>query len=161
MVVTGQQPGFLGGPLYTLHKIATAIALARRRTPAGRPTVPVFWSGDDDDDLAEALAPVAWDAATGALKGPRPLPGLAGQRTTVGSLRVGSADWPDPAGPLAGSDASPARTTIWCWRRIWRDLRAAARARRLDLVPSFSGGPAADVHRHRFDDRLGQLHRTP
>ena len=60
VVVTGQQPGYLGGPLYTLHKIATAVALARQLTAGGRPTVPVFWSGDDDDDLREALEPVAW-----------------------------------------------------------------------------------------------------
>lgn len=60
-VVTGQQPGFLGGPLLTLFKIATAVALAARCSAAGRPTVPVFWSGDDDDDLAEALATVGWD----------------------------------------------------------------------------------------------------
>lgn len=66
VVVTGQQPGFLGGPLYTLYKIATAVALARRRTLSGHPTVPVFWSADDDTDLAEALAAVAW------------LPGLRG-----------------------------------------------------------------------------------
>jgi hypothetical protein len=105
VVVTGQQPGWMGGPLYTLHKIATVIALARRLTQAGKPAVPVFWSGDDDDDLAEALAPVAWDAATGALKGPRPLPGLAGQRTTVGSLRVGSADWPDPGPQVSDAGA--------------------------------------------------------
>jgi len=60
VVVTGQQPGFLGGPLYTLYKIATAVALARSRTLNGHPTVPVFWSADDDTDLAEALAAVAW-----------------------------------------------------------------------------------------------------
>ncbi len=61
VVVTGQQPGFLGGPLYTLYKIATAVALARRRTDAGFPTLAVFWSADDDSDLGEALAPLAWD----------------------------------------------------------------------------------------------------
>ena len=66
VVVTGQQPGFLGGPLLTLHKIATAIALAAGRTAAGRPTVPVFWCGDDDDDLVEALAPVGWDPGAAA-----------------------------------------------------------------------------------------------
>jgi len=60
VVVTGQQPGFLGGPLYTLHKVATAITLARRLSAAGQPTIPLFWSGDDDDDLPEAVAPVAW-----------------------------------------------------------------------------------------------------
>lgn len=67
VVVTGQQPGFLGGPLLTLHKIATAIALAQLRTAAGLPTTPVFWCGDDDDDLVEALGPVGWDPGSGAL----------------------------------------------------------------------------------------------
>lgn len=67
VVVTGQQPGFLGGPLLTLHKVATAIALAATRSAGGRPTVAVFWCGDDDDDLVEALDPVGWDPAAGAL----------------------------------------------------------------------------------------------
>ena len=48
-VTTGQQPGLLGGPLYTLHKAATAIALARRVQ-----AVPVFWVAGDDHDFAEA-----------------------------------------------------------------------------------------------------------
>lgn len=61
IVVTGQQPGFLGGPLYTLYKIAATVVLAEMRTAAGRRTVPLFWSGDDDDDLREALHPLAYD----------------------------------------------------------------------------------------------------
>ncbi len=61
VVVTGQQPGFLGGPLYTLFKIAATVVLAEMRTAAGRHTVPLFWSGDDDDDLREALLPLAYD----------------------------------------------------------------------------------------------------
>ncbi len=61
VVITGQQPGFLGGPLYTLYKVATAVVVAEMRTAAGRPTVPVFWCGEDDDDLREALQPVAGD----------------------------------------------------------------------------------------------------
>ncbi len=65
VVVTGQQPGCGGGPLYTLYKIATAVALAERRTRLGRPTIPVFWSADDDSDLKEALAPLAWDQEDG------------------------------------------------------------------------------------------------
>lgn len=68
VVVTGQQPGLLGGPLYTLFKVATTVALARRRTTEGRPTVPVYWSGDDDDDLAEALGPVYWGPGDRALR---------------------------------------------------------------------------------------------
>ncbi|MFT5232400.1 MAG: hypothetical protein ACI9UK_000262 [Candidatus Krumholzibacteriia bacterium] len=61
VVVTGQQPGFLGGPLLTIYKIATAVELAKRLSATDQPTVPVFWSGDDDDDLAEALAPCGWN----------------------------------------------------------------------------------------------------
>jgi len=67
VVVTGQQPGFAGGPLLTVLKIATACALARRETARGRPTVPVFWLGDDDDDLREAYEPVLWDPAGDSL----------------------------------------------------------------------------------------------
>ncbi|HEY3587487.1 MAG TPA: bacillithiol biosynthesis BshC, partial [Myxococcaceae bacterium] len=43
-VVTGQQVGVFLGPLYTLHKAASAVARARwlaERT--GRPCIPLFW----------------------------------------------------------------------------------------------------------------------
>jgi SAM-dependent methyltransferase len=48
-IVTGQQPAPGGGPLYTLHKAATAVLLARR---AG--AVPVFWIANDDHELSAA-----------------------------------------------------------------------------------------------------------
>jgi bacillithiol biosynthesis cysteine-adding enzyme BshC len=48
-VVTGQQVTLFGGPLFTLHKIATAIRKAR---DAG--AVPVFWLASEDHDLEEA-----------------------------------------------------------------------------------------------------------
>jgi len=69
VVVTGQQPAVLGGPLYTLYKIATCVALAERLAAEGRPAVPVFWAGDDDDDLLEAVSPVWWDALGDRLQG--------------------------------------------------------------------------------------------
>jgi bacillithiol synthase len=53
-VVTGQQPGVLGGPLMSLYKAASAIALARHMEKTqGTPCVPVYWLGSDDDDFAE------------------------------------------------------------------------------------------------------------
>jgi bacillithiol biosynthesis cysteine-adding enzyme BshC len=53
-VVTGQQPGVLGGPLMSFYKAASAIALARRiEATEGTPCVPIFWLGADDDDFAE------------------------------------------------------------------------------------------------------------
>lgn len=53
-VVTGQQPGFLGGPLYTLYKAMQACRLASDLSREwGTPVVPVFWNHADDHDLAE------------------------------------------------------------------------------------------------------------
>ena len=53
-VVTGQQPGVLGGPLHTIYKVATAIAFAGyiERT-TGHPCVPLYWCGSDDTDFPE------------------------------------------------------------------------------------------------------------
>ena len=55
MVVTGQQPGLFGGPLYTVHKAATAVRLARELNAldSGPRVVPIFWNHTDDHDLDE------------------------------------------------------------------------------------------------------------
>ena len=53
VVVTGQQVGLFGGPLYTPHKAATAIALAREATTAGHAHVPIFWLASEDHDFPE------------------------------------------------------------------------------------------------------------
>jgi bacillithiol biosynthesis cysteine-adding enzyme BshC len=53
-VVTGQQTGLFGGPLYTLYKALTTIKLAddlSRRL--NRPVVPVFYLVSEDHDFAE------------------------------------------------------------------------------------------------------------
>ncbi len=53
-VVTGQQAGLFGGPLYTLLKAASALALAVHAEEAyGVPVVPVFWVDAEDHDWAE------------------------------------------------------------------------------------------------------------
>jgi bacillithiol biosynthesis cysteine-adding enzyme BshC len=54
VVVTGQQVGLFLGPLYTLYKAATAIAVSRAlASETGRPVVPVFWLQTEDHDLPE------------------------------------------------------------------------------------------------------------
>ena len=53
-VVTGQQAGLFGGPLYTLLKAVSAIRLARHvERVFGVPGVPVFWVDAEDHDLDE------------------------------------------------------------------------------------------------------------
>lgn len=53
VVVTGQQVGLLGGPLYTALKAATAVARARQAAAAGKPHVAIFWLATEDHDFAE------------------------------------------------------------------------------------------------------------
>lgn len=65
-VVTGQQAGLFGGPLYTLHKAASAVIDARAlEAETGVPCAPVFWLQDEDHDFAEIAAIELLDAAGG------------------------------------------------------------------------------------------------
>ena len=52
-VLTGQQVGLLGGPLFTPFKAATAVARARQATAAGKPHAAIFWLASEDHDFAE------------------------------------------------------------------------------------------------------------
>ena len=68
-IVAGQQPGLLGGPLYTLYKVLTAASLAEhlslnrepgegigsREVPSAETVraVPVLWNASDDSDFVE------------------------------------------------------------------------------------------------------------
>jgi len=53
IMVTGQQVGLFGGPLFTPFKAATAIARARQSTACGSRHVAVFWLATEDHDFAE------------------------------------------------------------------------------------------------------------
>ena len=57
-IVTGQQLGILGGPLYTFYKIITAIKLSRFLSERYNDYnfVPVFWLEGDDHDFNEVRA---------------------------------------------------------------------------------------------------------
>ena len=52
-VVTGQQVGLFGGPLFTPFKAATAVARARQATASGHPHAAIFWLASEDHDFAE------------------------------------------------------------------------------------------------------------
>lgn len=66
-IVTGQQAGAFGGPLYTLLKAITTLQLARQiETQHGVPVVPVFWADGEDHDWQEikAASVIADDGST-------------------------------------------------------------------------------------------------
>ncbi len=113
VVIGGQQPGVLLGPLYTFWKAVAVVQLARAAEtllPAGTPVVPVFWIGAEDHDLAE-IAPVnvlgpdgrvtrvVYDPAAGAAGGVAPP-----TRTSVGLL---------PASPSADGLLDRLERLLW------------------------------------------------
>ena len=53
VVVTGQQVGLYGGPIFAVLKALSAIRLAEQLRSEGLPAVPVFWLATEDHDLAE------------------------------------------------------------------------------------------------------------
>jgi uncharacterized protein YllA (UPF0747 family) len=62
--VAGQQPAPLGGPLYSLHKIASSVGLAASvEARTGTPCVPLFWMHGEDSDFAEIRSASIADAA--------------------------------------------------------------------------------------------------
>lgn len=61
--VAGQQPAPLGGPLFSLHKTAATVGLARTMTArTGVPCVPLFWMHGEDSDFAEIRGVTLADA---------------------------------------------------------------------------------------------------
>lgn len=61
-IVTGQQLGVFGGPLFTVYKAMTAIILAKSyEKKLNRPVIPVFWLADEDHDFEE----IAWTGIIG------------------------------------------------------------------------------------------------
>lgn len=62
-IVTGQQAGLFGGPIYTLLKAINAIALAQRIEREHHvPAVPVFWIDAEDHDWEEVRGCTVLDA---------------------------------------------------------------------------------------------------
>lgn len=87
IVVTGQQPGLLGGPLFTLVKAVAAARWAEALEAAGEPAVAVFWVATEDHDWQEVaqatiLAP---DGPRTFTLGPDPEPLLPVGMRTLGA----------------------------------------------------------------------------
>jgi bacillithiol synthase len=89
VVTTGQQTGLFGGPLYTVHKILTAMALAERlEALLGVPVLALFWSAAEDHDFDEVAATRLTDTAGElvrlSLSAPSDAPPVAMARRTLG-----------------------------------------------------------------------------
>ncbi len=52
-VLTGQQAGLFGGPVYTIYKALTAVKYAENLVKRGVKAVPVFWVASEDHDFEE------------------------------------------------------------------------------------------------------------
>jgi uncharacterized protein YllA (UPF0747 family) len=128
--VAGQQPAPLGGPLYSLHKTATAVGLATVVTErTGVACVPLFWMHGEDSDFEEIRSATFADA--GLTLRERALPGEA---HAAGGL-VGAV----PVAPLAalGEEAFEAWAGLAGHGEAAELLRGSlARAR--DLGEAFS-----------------------
>ncbi len=87
-VVTGQQAGAFGGPLFTLLKAITAVQLARRtEAEHGATAVAIFWIDAEDHDWNEVRSCTVLDAELQPRTVTLDAPEGAGDRP-VGSLRL-------------------------------------------------------------------------
>ena len=90
-VVTGQQAGLFGGPLYTLLKAITALKLAARiRQEFGVPAEAVFWIESEDHDWSEVNLCQVLDADLQPRAVKLPDPDAAG-RVPVASIKLDAA----------------------------------------------------------------------
>lgn len=131
-IVTGQQAGAFGGPLFTLLKAITALQLARRTADThNTPAVAVFWVDAEDHDWDEVASCTVLDAhfqartiAMPALEGAGHLP--------IADLEIdGRVD-----GTLAALASALAPTDFTEW--VMSGLRAAYRPG-VKMADAFAG----------------------
>jgi bacillithiol biosynthesis cysteine-adding enzyme BshC len=98
-VLSGQQVGLFGGPLYSILKAVSAVQLAAELTASGIEAVPVFWLATEDHDLAEINHAWLPDGAGKARQ-------LASTSHTAGAPPVGQIPFADEIEALAAEAAS-------------------------------------------------------
>jgi bacillithiol synthase len=120
-VVTGQQAGAFGGPLFTLLKAITTIQLARRaEANLGAPVIAAFWIDAEDHDWDEVASCTVLDAGFQPRTVTLPPPDGAGE-LPVGALMLDDR----VSEPLDALESALARTEFTGW--VLQSLRAAYR----------------------------------
>jgi uncharacterized protein YllA (UPF0747 family) len=98
-LITGQQVGFAGGPLYTLAKLASLVKMKRQLAAEGKDATIFFWLATEDHDYAEAATlslPVnTIPAAKGGVNRQLDLITLRATRAVESREVVGQAPIPD------------------------------------------------------------------
>jgi bacillithiol biosynthesis cysteine-adding enzyme BshC len=108
-VVTGQQAGAFGGPLFTLLKAVTAIQLARSTgREQGAEVVPVFWVDAEDHDWDEVASCTVLDAGFQPHTITLPKPPGAGEQSVASLVLDGRVEQSldDLAHALGGTEFS-------------------------------------------------------
>ncbi len=158
-IVTGQQVGVLGGPLYTLYKAMTAIRLARHLRDNGLSAVAVFWLHGEDHDVDE-IAQVGIGTDTGVRPMRLDVPGPTGAANgPAGLLSARSVDAliDQVADVLPHSDAHR-NATLALLRRCYSSGNLTdGLARLLDALLPESGLILLDATDQAFKPHLAQL----
>jgi len=155
-IVTGQQVGLFGGPMFAIYKALTAVKLAEEATAAGIDSVPVFWLATYDHDLAE-VNHVSFPGRDGVLrKFTTSSHGVAG--APVGDIRLGEEIVPlveEAAALLGDSEATqflresyrPGETLGTAFARFYARLFGAWGVIILDAADAEMHRMAAPIYR--------------
>ena len=88
-LVTGQQAGLFGGPLFTLHKALTALKLAEKVSREHNvPVVAVFWIDAEDHDWNEVRSCTVFDEALGTHSISLPARSASADPTPVATVKL-------------------------------------------------------------------------
>ena len=140
-IVTGQQAGLFGGPLFTLYKGLTAAKLAAQVSrDHGVPAIAVFWVESEDHDWDEVASVSVLDAEQRRQTITLPSPPGAGQ-TPIGQITLGE-ELTEAIGQLATTLPQTEFTA-----ELLDDLKNAYK----------SGGRMSDAFARLLDRLLGGL----
>src|SRR5260370_5503703 len=113
-IVTGQQVGLFGGPVFSIYKALSTVKLADEARKMGMDCVPIFWLATEDHDLEE-VDQIRIPAANGQLE-KRSSAAESKANAPVGTVAFGpeSADTARHAATLLG-ESETANLLVECY----------------------------------------------